>query len=694
MSRRASYALGASLLLAVVFTLYAGVGRNAFVNYDDDHYVTANPMVSRGLTSDGLRWALTAREAANWHPLTWLSHMLDVELYGLDPAGHHRTSVALHAANAALLFWALARLTGRLAPSLAVAALFAVHPLRVESVAWVAERKDVLSGLCFVLALHAYASWVRDRKAGSYAALVAATAAGLAAKPMLVTLPFLLLLLDSWPLGRRRALLEKLPLVLLALASSAVTLVAQTAGGSLRAWDTWPLGPRVANAALSYLTYLAKTVWPVDLACFYPHPAITGPGGLAGRAVLAAVVLGAATAGALLSARRFPWITCGWLWYLGMLVPVIGVVQVGSQALADRYTYLPQIGLLIVLAFSLDAWTAGRPRLRRSLLGAGLVVLTTLSVVTRAQLHHWRDSRSLFEHALAVTKNNYVAHNNLGSALEEAGDLAGAAGEFERALAIRPDFAPARNNLGLCLVAQGRATEAVEQFELALAVDPRWAEPRNNLGAAFDRLGQPARAAAELRLALAAAPDHVEAHNNLGVALERLGDRAGAAAESEAAQRLDPRSAEALSNLGNLRLAEGDREGARARYEAALEARPDFAEAHNNLAFVLERSGDARGAVTHYTRALEIAPGLRPAVAGLAWILATSADAEVRDGARARALAEICAEKDPACLEALAAAHAELGDFESAVRFQERAVALGAPAERLRLYRSGVPFRE
>jgi tetratricopeptide (TPR) repeat protein len=698
------------VLVAIV---YAPVWHHAFVNYDDDRYVTENPFVRQGLSLASVRWALTTTHASNWHPLTWLSHMLDVELYSLHPAGHHLTSVVLHAANAVLLMWVLFGMTGRFWPGLLVALLFALHPLRVESVAWVAERKDVLAGLFWMLTLLAYGRYVRRPGGARYGLVIACFAVGLTAKPTLVTLPFVLLLLDVWPLRRtateahaiRKRVVEKVPLFVLSAASVAITLVAQKSGGAMRASEIWPLGQRLANALIAYVAYLWKTVWPTRLACFYPHPAaVRADASWMGWAVVAGLLLAVASAVAVAAMRRHPYVAVGWFWYLGTLVPVIGIVQVGSQAMADRYTYLPLIGIYIVVAWTLSDWIEGRARLPAFVVPAIAVVIAALATVTRIQVAHWKDGEALFEHALRVTRDNYVAQNNLGTLFESRGDLGQAAVRFERALRIRPDFAPAHNNLGLVLTKQGDLPEAIEYFEHAIRLNPGYAEAHNNLGVALQRQGDIARAAEHFERAVSLDPVNAEAHNNLGVIYEQRGDLVRAAEHYERALRIDPSFAEAHNNLGNVLLGRGDLAGARARYESALRVRPDLAEAHNNLGFVLARQGDLRGAVSHYRRALEIRPAMFQAASGLAWALATSPDASLRDGDEALTWAERCAEatdhRDPGCLEALAAAYAELGDFEQAVHWQSRAVSMlpagrdADPRSRLRLYRSGTPYRE
>jgi tetratricopeptide (TPR) repeat protein len=709
-ARRRRLVAAAVCLVVLVALLYVPVRHHEFVNYDDDRYVTENGFVRRGLSPAGVRWACTAIHASNWHPLTWLSHMLDVELFGLDPAGHHLTSVALHAANAVLLLLALYVMTGRLRPSLLVAMLFALHPLRVESVAWIAERKDVLAGLFWMLTLLMYGLYAKRPCLARYLGVLACFALGLMAKPMLVTLPFVLLLLDAWPLRRlegelRKRVLEKLPLLALSAASAAITLVAQKSAGAMHASEIWPLGQRVANALVAWVLYLWKTIWPAKLACFYPHPASVGTGGeLMPKAVGAGLLLAAVTVVVVISRRRRPYVLSGWFWYLGTLVPVIGIIQVGGQAMADRYTYLPLIGIYIVIAWSLSEWIDRRERLRAFVIPAVALALAALATVTRLQIDHWRNSQALFEHAVRVTRNNYVAHNNLGSGFESRGDLARASAQFEQALRLHEEFPPAHRNLGLVLTKQGDLSRAIAHLERAVGLDPGYADAHHSLGAALQRQGDLERAAARFERAVSLDPDHVEAHNNLGVILESRGDLAGASVHYEHALRVEEDFAEAHCNLGNVLLSRGDLEGARARYERALGIRPDFAEAHNNLGFVLAQQGDDRAAVSHYHRALELRPETVQTLGGLGWLLATSPDPDVRDGREALVWAERCVEatghRDPVCLEALAAAHAELGDFERAIRRQTEALSLvpaahaGDLRSRLRLYQSGRPYRK
>lgn len=546
--------IGLGLVVAVVFARTAGF---AFLNLDDDQYVTANPYVSGGLSWASVRWAFTAFHSGHWHPLTWLSLAADATLFGPVPGPMHLVNVALHALTTVLLYAVLYAATGARGPSALVAALFGLHPLRVESVAWVTERKDVLSACCWVLTMGAYVRYVRRPAAGRYGAVVLALALGLLAKPMLVTLPVVLLLLDWWPLGRfapsrvtsRRASLpglvvEKLPLLVLAAVASAVTAASQRAAGATVSLGIVPLDQRLANAALAYVRYLGMTFWPVDLAVFYPLVPVSLLGGAAAAGVL--LVL---TALALGVARRHPYVTVGWLWFVITLAPVIGIVQIGGQALADRFTYLPHIGLFLALVFGGAALVRARrwsARVATALVGTALAATT---VLTWRQLGHWRDDESLLRHALAVTADNYLAHNNLGVALAARGRHDEAAEHYAQAVRINPTWPEARNNLGNAWAARGDYGRARAQFEEALRVRPDFAVALNNLGTALAREGRFADAIAPYTRAVVIEPDYFDARFALADTLARLG-----------------RTAEAIVH-----------------YEILLRARPDWTEGHTRL---------------------------------------------------------------------------------------------------------------
>ncbi len=492
---RAREALAALALFAGTLALYAETGSFEFVAYDDPGYVTENPVVSRGITGAGARWAFTSTSYQyNWHPLTWLAHMLDVDLFGLDAGKHHLVSAGLHALNAALLFLAFRALTAAFWPSLLAAALFAVHPLRIESVAWVAERKDVLAGAFFCLTLLAYARHARSPSPGRYSLVALLLACGLLAKPTLVSVPLVLFLLDWWPLGRllggsRRAVfLEKLPLLGLSLASAAITLVAQHGGGAVSTGI--PLGARVGNAVVAYVAYLGKALWPEGLAVFYPHPAIVQPERSRFLPILfSLLVLALASVLAWRLRRRAPWLIVGWLWYLGMLVPMIGLVQVGDQALADRYAYLPLIGITVAFSWTASELVRVRPAVRWTTAGVSAALVGACVLVSARHLSVWRDSRTLFEHALLVTDRNYVAHASLGKVLGDAGRLDEALEHFERSRAILPGFFQAQLNAGKARYKRGELDLARAAFENCVRLRPESAEAHFDLAIVLARLG-------------------------------------------------------------------------------------------------------------------------------------------------------------------------------------------------------------
>jgi tetratricopeptide (TPR) repeat protein len=487
----AALALGVAALTVALFAPACG---DQFLSYDDGEYITDNAHVRLGLNADNARWALTTAAANNWHPLTWLALQLDAQLYGLNPGGFHLSNLLLHAANAALLLLLFHRMTGALWSSTLLAGLFAWHPLRVESVAWAAERKDVLCAFFGLLALDAYARYARRPALGRYGAVVLAFALGLAAKPMLITLPFVMLLLDFWPLGRAYGqakagrgavrpllaprLLEKVPHLQLAAACAVLTLDAQESGGAVKSLERFPLTVRLANAVVAYVEYLHKAVWPARLAVFYPHPGSSLPLVQVACAVLFLVLM---TAWVLRAARRCPYLPVGWLWYLGMLVPVIGFVQAGLQEVADRYTYLPLVGVFVMLAWGLADLVAGRPLATALAVLASLAALSACAAATADQLAYWRDDVHLWQRAVSVTSRADLAHYNLGVALATHGQRDEAAKQYLEALEINPRHAEAANNLGVIRYQQGRFDEARRLFEQALRARPHYRDAELNL---------------------------------------------------------------------------------------------------------------------------------------------------------------------------------------------------------------------
>jgi tetratricopeptide (TPR) repeat protein len=520
------------LLVLSILAIYGKVRHYEFTNYDDIGYVTGNDRVKSGLTLKGLIWSFQTTAFYNWHPLTWISHMADVELYGMVAGGHHLANVFFHIANALLLFFLLRRMTDTLWRSAIVAALFALHPLHVESVAWVAERKDVLSTFFGILSLISYVRYTQQQSRSGYALALLFFILGLMAKPMLVTLPLLLLLLDYWPLGRLKfgkrlrlqpadgvstvyfLLLEKAPFFLFTAASCAVTYYAQQSGGAMVTFDVYPLSIRAANAVVAYVGYIGKMLWPVQLAVFYPYPESFA----LWKVAAAAAVLSGISIGVMVQVKQRPYLAVGWFWYFGTLVPVIGLVQVGGQAMADRYTYVPLIGLFIMIVWS-AAEIFDRGPVKRFIAALSAVVLMlTLSAVSYLQVAHWANSISLFSHAVKVTRNNYLAHLNLGKALHDAGQGLQAYQHYADALQIHPNLPQAHLNFGSGLLAQGKIGEAMNHFYRALQLDPGLAEAHNNLGLALVRIGNIEDSIHHFRRALKTNPKFKNAMINLNLA--------------------------------------------------------------------------------------------------------------------------------------------------------------------------------
>ena len=488
-----------ALLVAVTLAAFWRLHAGGFVLFDDDLYVTENTHVARGLTGESIAWAFTTTEAANWHPVTWISHMLDVQLFGMDAGRHHLTSILLHALNAVLLLLLLFRMTGALWRSAFVAALFALHPLHVESVAWIAERKDVLSTLFWLLTTGAWLAYVKSKKPAPYALMMAFFALGLMAKPMLVTLPFTLLLFDYWPLQRmalpwrehftdlKKLVWEKAPLFAMAAVSCIVTFIVQRGGGAVKSMEAFPFDQRAANAAHACWAYLGKTFLPSGLAFFYPH-AHTGLFSFSGAA--AALALAGAAVIVFRLRKKAPYLAFGWCWYLAVLAPVIGLVQVGDQGMADRYTYVPLIGIFIAAAWGAAEIVRRNRGLRLAAAATAAAVLALLFAATRIQTGYWMDSEALFGRALAVTPDNAPAHNGFGLVLCAKGRTAEAVAHYMDALQIDPNSSDVHNNLGIALVTEGRLADAVEHYRQALRINPEAVKILNNLGVALARLGR------------------------------------------------------------------------------------------------------------------------------------------------------------------------------------------------------------
>jgi len=576
------------LLLGIVWVVFGQILRHDFVNYDDGAYVVGNAHVLNGLNWPGVKWAFTTGHTGYAHPVTWLSHQLDCQLYGGWAGGHHLTSVVIHSINSILLFLLFARMTNAVWPSAFVAALFAIHPLHVESVAWVAERKDVLSGLFFLLTLHAYVAYVAKRNLGRYLLALGLFALGILSKPMLVTVPGVLLLLDYWPLNRMRLwasedestsrlrlgplILEKIPIGLIAAGWSLLTFVLQKEYGAVANETQFGITHRLANALVSYVMYLWNTVWPRDLALFYPYPER-----LPFAAVLfAAVFLLLISVFCFLKLKSSPYLTVGWFWYVGMLFPVIGLIQVGGQARADRYTYLPQIGLFVLVTWGVIRLLTRWPRGRYPLAVVSSLVIIALTTCSYVQASYWRNSETVWTHSLSLTVGNHIAHNNLGNVMADKSQIDDAIFHFRKAVEIYPDYCEAQGNLGRALMLKKQSDEAMVHFRKALETCKDRSDVYNLLGHALARQGNWSEAVTAYQSAIETGPRHPNAHNNnnLGIALARVG-----------------KTKEAIK-----------------QFEEALRIEVDYREAHCNLALLLAQVGRRDEAVQHLKEALRLKP--------------------------------------------------------------------------------------
>ena len=699
-------AWGLALLLVVgTLLVYWPARQFEFTNYDDEDYVYRNPTVMKGLTAEGVRWAFTTGHMANWHPLTWLSHMLDCQLWGVKPGPHHMTSVLLHALATMALFFGLRRMTKSTGRSAMVAALFALHPLHVESVAWVAERKDVLSGLFWMLTMWAYVWYAERPGALRYASVLTAFALGLMAKPMLVTLPCVLLLLDYWPLNRRLRWLEKAPLFALSVASSVATFIVQREGGAVFAFaEKLSIGARVANAFIAYVSYLAKMILPEELAVLYPHPGHWPMWQVAG----AVVILLAITVGVLVLGKARPYLLTGWLWYLGTLVPVIGLVQVGEQYMADRYTYIPLVGIFIALVWGMADALAGVQQRKVAVGFAVAVVLAMCVVGTRRQLAYWENSIKLFARTVQVTRDNPTARYNLGQALSVRGHLKEAVPHYQEAIRLRPEYPDALNNLGFTLALMGRLTEATNYYEKALKYAPKMASGHLNYGFALLGLGYPEPAAKHFAAAVQEEPKLTMAYFGHGRALLATGQLDEGIAKLEHALRLEPDYAETIFYLGLAHVEKGRTNEGLAQIHRAIQIAPRAPDAHMHLGRIYAAQGKAAEAIAAYKEAIRLNANYSEALNNYAWLLATHPDAKFRNGHLAVELAERACEltkhQVPLFLGTLAATYAEIGRFEEAIKTATRARELAVAqrqeelvqknTELIALYRAGKPYRE
>ncbi len=614
--------LAPAVLLLLTLLLFSSIRQHEFINYDDNHYITESPEVLRGLSWSGMKTVFTEPHFFMWHPLTTLSHQLDVTLFGLDPGAHHLMNALIHAVNAALLFILLRTMTGTFWRALIVAALFAWHPLRVESVAWASERKDTLSTLFWLLTLLAYARYASKPNGKSYALVIASFALGIMTKPLIVTLPCVLLLLDIWPLKRLPAealasltawkqhwptLLklgkEKLPLFILSGLLSVLTWQAQSSGGIIRTTDQFSIAERLSNAVVGYARYLGKLVWPQDLVVFYPHP-----GQWAWPLVIGAGLIVAGISLWVIRRRgTHPWELVGWLWFLGVLFPAIGVVQSGGQSMADRYSYVSCIGILIAVI-----WTGEVVSRQKGWRNAGLILTVFLPLLgyiwlTRVQLSYWRNSETLFRHVLAASPGNVVGYENLGSALMARGKVEEAAAVMIEGLTVHPGRPNLHNNLGLAYRSLGQPKAAIEQYQLALRSKPAFAGALNNLGNILRESGDIAGAIRELEEALKLEPNDSETMNNLALAYEEAGRKLEAGPMYQAAIKANPGNVEAHVNLATLLLELGRKEEAVDMSRKAVSLRPDFLEANAALFIALAGSGKLTEAREAAAQALRLA---------------------------------------------------------------------------------------
>ena len=777
------------LLLALVTVgIYWPVARQGFINFDDPDYVSSNPRVQAGLTMESIRWAFTSSFSSNWHPLTWLSHMLDCQLYGLRPAGHHITNLLFHIANSLLLFGLLRRLTGALWCSAFAAALFALHPLHVESVAWVSERKDVLSAFFFMLTVWAYARYAVVQSPKSkvqsrgqevqgpksnvqsqgtrntqhptrlYLLSLLLFSLGLMSKPMLVTLPFVLLLLDYWPLGRLqlsslnlpvsatarpstllRLVVEKIHFFVMAALSCVVTFLVQQASGAMPALAKSPLDLRLANALVAYARYLGKTFWPSKLAVFYPYSAANLD---SWQVAAAALLLLTVTVAVVLMGRRRPYLPVGWLWFLGMLVPVIGLVQVGKQSWADRYTYLPHVGLFLIIAWGASAMVVRWKWPRVISVAVAGLTLAACALATSQQLSYWRNTKTLFQHAVGVTSGNFVAYTVVGNALIEEGKLPEAIEECRRALEISPEYPEAHNTLGNIHAKQEKYDEAIADYRAAVRADPNYPDAHNGLSSALLKKGAFVEAEGEAREALRLTPMHLPALFSLATALHNQGKLDQAADYYHRILELKPDLYTPRRYLGNIFVAQGKPDQAISEFGMALKIRPQDADtrvvlgivlldknrideataqfleaaklqptnaiANYQLALIHQSRKETSAAIDCYHKALKAQPDWPESLNNLAWILAANADATLRNGAEAVALAErackLTGYKEGIFVGTLAAAYAEAGRFQDAISSAEKAHNLALAAgqkkiaqknqELLELYRTGRAYHE
>ena len=614
------------LLILAIIIAYGQVKNFDFVGYDDQEYITENSHVQKGLTVESIIWAFTSFHSANWHPLTWLSHMLDCELYRLNPMGHHWTNLMFHMVNTILLFIVLELMTGAIWRSAFVAALFALHPLHVESVAWVSERKDVLSTFFGLLMIFSYYRYVKISSLKNYLLVIIFFSLGLMSKPMLVTFPFVLLLLDFWPLkrfhykndylfqsertthygskGNYRLILEKVPLFIPVVISCVLTFFAQKSEGAVQALLSLSLKNRIENALVSYVNYILKMFWPSKLAVFYPHPGDTFP---AWQIFGAALLISCACFLAIRAAKKYPYIVIGLFWYLGTLVPVIGLVQVGEQAMADRYTYIPLIGLFIIVAWGvLDLFRKWHYQ-KIYLSVFAMIILSAFTARTFFQISHWKNGVTLFEHAIKVTENNHKAHNNLATSLDSL-DLDRAISHFKEALRIHPKYVIALNNLGIALYNKGNYDEAVLYFNKLLDIKPKKTDTRMNLANVLFIQGKSDEAVSHYNEIIKTDSENADVHSNLAYVLFTKGKLNEAVFHYKEAIRINPEHEKAHYNIGDIFIKQGKIKEAFTHFAEVIKIKPDNVQAYNKIGLILFKQGKLKKAGVFFSKALQINP--------------------------------------------------------------------------------------
>ena len=615
-------------LVLIILSVYWQVARLHFVSIDDPVYVTNNIHVNTGLTIDNIKWAFTTPHSANWHPLTWISHSLDCEIFGMNPMGHHLVNLLLHIVNTLLLFVFLRKTTGCIWRSGFVAALFAMHPLHVESIAWISERKDVLSTLFLMLTLLSYTHYVKSPCIKRYLLVMWMFALGLMSKPMLVSVPILLLMMDYWPLNRKSRfwilVREKLPLFALAVASCIVTYLVQQSGGAVRSLDQYGSGVRIANTFVAYIGYIVKMIWPMNLSALYPHPGNALP---IWQVIVCAMLLIGTTYLAIRISRNHQYVGVGWLWYVVTLVPVIGLVQVGQQAMADRYTYIPLIGLFVIIAWGIPDLLARFRFTRQAILAVpAAFIIIALSGCTWIQIGYWKNGMTLYEHALEATSGHPMVHFVLADALFDKGEVSQAIKHFKKAIEIQPNLAEAHNGLGFVYAKQGKADAAIAEFAKALKIKPNLASAHCNLGFVFIARGETDKAISHLSKAVEIDPSNVEAYCNLASALGQHGDYDKAIDHYNKALEINPDMAQAHSGLGMMLLLQDDTRGAMDHLSEALKIDPNQAEAHLFMGFALQRQGELHNSVDHIRRAVKLKPNWGYAHSSLANALYQTGD--------------------------------------------------------------------